>query len=155
MHQHGNCFLDKHVYNNRRRGISKFYRGKSKSFTSLADVCSSPAEDLGKPDNAHNRKRKNLLACSNLWDKNRNFPSSNSGGGISKRPTNSSRSTLAFAVAMSSSESNSNEDHEPCLPPLHPRGKSQMNVLSPPHKSFSSRSFSLTDLQAATSSFAS
>ncbi|RWR95894.1 hypothetical protein CKAN_02525400 [Cinnamomum micranthum f. kanehirae] len=138
-----------------RRGISKFYRGKSKSFTSLADVCNSPAEDLGKPDNVYNRKRKNLLACSNSWDKNRSDPSSNGGGGISKRPTNSSRSTLAFVVAMSSSESNSNEDHEPCLPPLHPGGKSRMDVLSPPQRAFSTRSFSLADLQAASARFAS
>lgn len=132
-----------------RRSISDFYFGKSKSFTSLADA--SSAKDLGKPDNAYNRKRKNLMACSNFLDKNRSGPLRNSGGGITKRSTNSNRRSLAVAFVMSSSDSNSSDDHEPRLPPLHPQGKSPSNV-SPPQTPFSSRSFSLTDLQAASSS---
>ncbi|XP_077236358.1 protein OXIDATIVE STRESS 3 LIKE 2-like [Tasmannia lanceolata] len=131
-----------------RRSISKFYCGKSKSFASLADVSSS-IKDLAKPENAYNRKRKNLLAFSIFCDKNHNNPLRNTGG-ISKRPANSSRSTLALAVAMSSSESNTSEDHEPRLPPLHPQGKSPINVSPLNQWSFSNRSFSLTDLQGAT-----
>ncbi|XP_077230902.1 protein OXIDATIVE STRESS 3 LIKE 2-like [Tasmannia lanceolata] len=134
-----------------RRSISKFYCGKSKSFTSLADISSS-IKDLAKPENAFNRKRKNLLACSVFCDKNRISPLRNTGGGISKRPANSSRSTLALAVAMSSCESNTNEDHEPQLPPLHPQGKCPINTTLPRQWSFSSRSFSLTDLQGVTAS---
>lgn len=130
-----------------RRGISSFYRGKSKSFTSLADACS--AKDLGKPDNPYNRKRKNLLAFSNILNKNRNHLLRNSSdGSISKRPTNSSRSTFSIANAASICESNGSEGHEPPLPPLPPHGKSPLNRLMP-QLSFSSRSFSLTDLQEA------
>ncbi|XP_058108600.1 protein OXIDATIVE STRESS 3 LIKE 2-like [Magnolia sinica] len=132
-----------------RRGISKFYCGKSKSFTSLADTSSS-AKDLAKPDNAYNRKRKNLLAFTHYLDRNRNSPLRSTAGSISKRPANSSRSTLALGVAMSSSESSMSEEHEPRLPPLHPQGKSPI-CRSPSQWSFSSRSFSLSDLQGASS----
>ncbi|KAH7852199.1 hypothetical protein Vadar_021738 [Vaccinium darrowii] len=55
-----------------RRGISKFYGGKSKSFTSLADVVScSSIKEIVKPEDAYTRKHKNLLAHGALWDKNR------------------------------------------------------------------------------------
>ncbi|XP_010261880.1 PREDICTED: uncharacterized protein LOC104600558 [Nelumbo nucifera] len=148
-----------------RRSISKFYCGKSKSFTSLADAASSTSiKDIVKPENAYTRKRKNLLACSNLWDKNRSFPLRSNGGGISKRPTNSSRSTLSLAVAMSSSSesnntsegSSSNASPPRLLPPLHPQAKPSLNSSSSSQRTFSSwRSFSLTDLQgvaAATTS---
>lgn len=150
-----------------RKGISKFYNGKSKSFTSLADVsgCSS-VKDLAKPENAYARKRRNLLAYSNYYDKSRNCPLRSNGGGISKRPFNTSRSTLALAVTMSSSESgNSCEDsnpsanlsssHSPFLPPLHPQAKKSSNNVpssssSPPsqQKFPPWRSFSLSDLQS-------
>ncbi|KAK9273724.1 hypothetical protein L1049_018534 [Liquidambar formosana] len=87
-----------------RRGISRFYSGKSKSFASLTDASStSSVKDIAKPENAYTRKRRNLLASSLVWDKNRNSPLRSNGGGISKRPANSSRSTLALAVAMSNS----------------------------------------------------
>lgn len=46
-----------------RRGISNFYNGKSKSFTSLADsTTSSSIQDIAKPENAYTRKRRNLGA---------------------------------------------------------------------------------------------
>ncbi|XP_058078905.1 protein OXIDATIVE STRESS 3 LIKE 1-like [Magnolia sinica] len=134
-----------------RRGISRFYCGKSKSFTSLADTSSASANDLGKPENSYTRKRKNLLAYGNIWERNRNSPLRNSSCGISKRPTNSSRSTLALAVAMSSSESNTSEDHEPWLPlPPGPHVRSSLSTPAP-QWSISARSFSLTDLQSASS----
>ncbi|KAJ4950045.1 hypothetical protein NE237_026877 [Protea cynaroides] len=138
-----------------RRGISRFYCGKSKSFTSLADVAaSSSIREVGKPENAYTRKRKNLVACNNFFDRNRSCHLRNNGGGISKRPIHSSRSTLALAVAMNSSESNSTSENsnsnssspQRFPPPLHPQAKSA--VL----RNFSSwRSFSLTDLQCAAS----
>ncbi|KAM7274945.1 hypothetical protein ACFE04_016811 [Oxalis oulophora] len=51
-----------------KKGISKFYNGKSKSFTSLADISdvSSSAKDLAKPKNPFNKKRKNLLVNRHL-----------------------------------------------------------------------------------------
>ncbi|KAF8388725.1 hypothetical protein HHK36_025405 [Tetracentron sinense] len=141
-----------------RRGISKFYRGKSRSFASLAVASSSSSiRDLAKPENAYTRKRKNLLACSNIWDKSRNSPLRSNGGGIMKKPANSSRSTLALAVAMSNntsedSNSNSNSFSPPRrLPPMHPQVKPSVNNASsllPLRQNFSScRSFSLADLQ--------
>ncbi|KAK6119736.1 hypothetical protein DH2020_046529 [Rehmannia glutinosa] len=52
-----------------RRGISRFYNGKSKSFASLADASSSSSiKDIAKPNNAYMRKRRNLLACNLIWD---------------------------------------------------------------------------------------
>uniref|UniRef100_A0A5B7CBS5 Uncharacterized protein n=2 Tax=Davidia involucrata TaxID=16924 RepID=A0A5B7CBS5_DAVIN len=146
-----------------KRGMSKFYCGKSKSFTSLADASScSSIKDIAKPENAYTRKRKNLLAYNNtLWDKNCNFSMRSNSGGISKRPANSSRSTLALPVTMSSSESNNNSENSNsnsssptrCRPPLYPHGRRSPNnesLSSPPQRNFSPwRSFSLSDLQCA------
>ncbi|XVE97769.1 hypothetical protein REPUB_Repub03eG0047400 [Reevesia pubescens] len=101
-----------------RRGISSFYNGKSKSFTTLADASSaSSMKDIAKPENAYTRRRRNLLAINHVWDKNRNKRLI--------RPISSSKSTLALAVAMSSSESisstseDSSSTSSPRLPPLH------------------------------------
>lgn len=143
-----------------RKGISKFYSGKSKSFTSLADASSvNSMKEIAKPENAYSKKRRNLMAYNLVWEKNRSFPLKNNGGGISKRPISSSRSSLALAVAMSSSESNSSEDSNsssyssspPPRPPLHPQSRpSNSNFASmvPPQRTFSTwRSYSLADLQ--------
>ncbi|XP_027180865.1 uncharacterized protein LOC113779480 [Coffea eugenioides] len=90
-----------------RRGISSFYNGKSKSFASLADAASSTSsiKDIGKPENAYIRKRRNQLACSLAWDSNksRSSPLRSNSGGVSKRVINSGRTSLALAVTMSSS----------------------------------------------------
>lgn len=98
----GGIILLMNIYDLSRRGISKFYNYKSKSFTSLADAStSSSIKDIGKADNAYTRKRRNLLAY-------RNFPLRSCRGGISKsskKTITASQTTLALAVAMSSSES--------------------------------------------------
>lgn len=142
-----------------RRGISKFYNGKSKSFTSLGDAAStSSIKDITKPENAYTRKRRNLMAFNHVWDsKNRSFsgfPLRSNGGGISKRPISSSRSTLALAVAMSSSESSSSTSDESCsrspppLPPLHPQARGGKVSPSSPRQTFcASRSLPLVDVQ--------
>ncbi|KAJ7958415.1 MTD1 [Quillaja saponaria] len=148
-----------------RRGISEFYNGKSKSFTSLADASSSASsvKDIAKPENAYSRKRRNLMAFNQVLDKNRSFPLKSIGGGISKRPISSSRSTLALAVAMNNSESNSSlsEDSNssssprspPLLPPLHPQIRPSHNKGNGASSPLSQdrfcawRSFSLADLQ--------
>ncbi|EEF46149.1 protein OXIDATIVE STRESS 3 LIKE 2 [Ricinus communis] len=145
-----------------RRGISKFYNGKSKSFTSLAEASSSSCiKEITKPENAYTRRRRNLLAFNHVWDKNRSFPHRSNGGGISKRPISSSKSTLALAVAMSSSESISSASEDSTsssmsntpthLPPLHPRSRTYHNNLASlpsPRQNFSPwRSFSVADLQ--------
>ncbi|KAK9946195.1 hypothetical protein M0R45_011670 [Rubus argutus] len=129
-----------------RRGISKFYNYKSKSFTSLADAStSSSIKDIAKADNAYNRKRRNLLASNVMWDTNRNFPLRSCRGGISKsskKTITASRSTLALAVAMNSSESS-------------PSTSDDSNSRSPtsPHPG-PWRSLSLADLQQCATSAA-
>ncbi|XP_047171398.1 protein OXIDATIVE STRESS 3 LIKE 2-like [Vigna umbellata] len=149
-----------------RRSISKFYNGKSKSFTTLADAASSPSvKDIAKPENAYSRRRRSFMALNHALDKNRSYPLRFSGGGICKRPISLSRSTLAFAVAMNNSESNSSITSEDSgsssnsipsssslslLPPLHPRNgvASGAYPSSPSLQNLSSwRSFSLADLQ--------
>ncbi|KAI3454184.1 hypothetical protein Pfo_010847 [Paulownia fortunei] len=127
-----------------RRGISRFYNGKSKSFASLAEASSSPSiKDLVKPDNPYTRRRRNLLACSLTWDKNRSSSLRSNGGGISKRVTSSTRTTLALAVAMSNSDSN--KEAGEC-------NSAGSLLLSSPGKDFSPwRSFSLADLQQCVS----
>ncbi|XP_022754711.1 uncharacterized protein LOC111303007 [Durio zibethinus] len=122
-----------------RRGISNFYNGKSKSFTSLADASStSSIKDIAKPENAYTTRRRNLLAINHVWDKNRN-----------KRPISSSRSTLALAVAMSSCESVSSTTSEdssltssPWLPPLHPQTRTSFNYSTPSSPPSIGRNFS-------------
>ncbi|RZC91730.1 hypothetical protein C5167_027794 [Papaver somniferum] len=157
-----------------RKGISKFYCGKSKSFTSLRDATSSNSiKEIAKPENVYSKKRKNLLACSIiLGDKSKNFPLRSNGGGISKRSITTSRSSLVLAVAMNKTNSNEsnctseNSSSPPPLPryrpPLHPNAKQAFNrddIESPlnsspssPQKGLSNtswRSFSLADLQYA------
>ncbi|PPD84606.1 hypothetical protein GOBAR_DD18432 [Gossypium barbadense] len=79
--------------------ISKFYGGKSKSFTSLADAAAvSSVKDFAKPEDPYNRKRKNLLARSSSLD---------------KKPNNL-LGNIGTKISMASSPSN-------CLPPLHPQ----------------------------------
>jgi len=137
-----------------RRSISKFYNGKSKSFSTLADAASSPSvKDIAKPENAYSRRRRSFMALNHVLEKNRSYPLRFSGAGICKRPISLSRSTLALAVAINNSESSedsgssSNSIPSPSslslLPPLHPR-----NRVVPSLQNLSSwRSFSVADLQ--------
>lgn len=146
-----------------KRSISNFYSGKSKSFTSLADAVScSSIKDIVKPENAYTRKRKNLLAFSNIWDKDSTSIRRSNSGGIAKRHSNS-RSLLALAATMGCAESNNNSDSSishlsspgNCLPPLPPqvRRLSNDSSSSPPKQMFSPwRSLSLSDLQGAAAS---
>ncbi|EEF46150.1 protein OXIDATIVE STRESS 3 LIKE 2 [Ricinus communis] len=149
-----------------RRGVSKFYSGRSKSFACVAGASSySSIKDIAKPDNAYIRIRR-----SNLAFKLRHQ------GGISKRPIGSSPSALALGgVALSRSESiHSSTDsdsssnftfllhpnsrsHLPSLQSLVPSRASHNNLcsLSSPSRGVTSRrSVSLPDFQryAATES---
>lgn len=144
-----------------RRGMSRFFNGKSKSFTSLTDASSSSSiNEIAKPENAYSRRRRNLLAFNLVSDKNRSFQLK-SNGGVSKRSTNTSRTTLALAVALNSPRSHEAEDNSDSSPnlisrlsPHHPQFRqSQWNGLSSsPRGNFSTwRSFSFADLQHCTS----
>lgn len=83
-----------------KRGLSKFFGGKARSFASLIDV--SSIEELPKPDNPYARRRR----IANVGDRHKSFPplSRSSTAGISKRPISASgsRGGLAMAVAMGS-----------------------------------------------------
>ncbi|KAE8675069.1 hypothetical protein F3Y22_tig00111701pilonHSYRG00073 [Hibiscus syriacus] len=134
-----------------RRSISSFYNGKSRSYTSLAEATAvSSIKDIAKPENAYTRRRRNLLAINHIWDKCRNKRLI--------RPISSSKSTLALAVAMGSSEtgsfSSTGEDSpsisSPRLPPLHPQTRTVSPSSSPQlsGRNFSNwRSFSLADVR--------
>lgn len=144
--------MTKSEMTNCRRGISRFYTGKSKSFTSLADASSSSSSSsslkhISKPDDPYSRRRRNLLSYGLTWEKNR-APClrSNGGSGISKRVTTSNRKTkLALAVAMSNSGSSNKKQVEGC------NSSAASFLLSSPGNDFSSwRSFSLADLQQCT-----
>ncbi|MCD7461876.1 hypothetical protein HAX54_047318 [Datura stramonium] len=150
-----------------RKGISRFYNGKSKSFTSLREASTaSSMKELAKPENAYLKKRRNVLACGLAWESNKNR------GGISKRVTNSSRTTLALAAAMNCYSSSgsaglsnicenstmSSRSSAPFISRLNPHFKeynhNYCNELNSPCLSplacgnFSGwRSFSLADLQ--------
>ncbi|KAJ4848795.1 hypothetical protein Tsubulata_047280 [Turnera subulata] len=139
-----------------RRGISKFYNGKSKSFTSLEDASSvSSVKDFAKPESLFNRKRKNMLVHR---DKNRNFPSRDNVTGLSKRPSSTFPNPAVGSASSCSRANNVSEDFHsvssspPCLPPLHPHAKRSPSngVCSQmPRQNLPWRSFSLSDLQAA------
>ncbi|CAH2065496.1 unnamed protein product [Thlaspi arvense] len=90
-----------------RRGISKFYNGKSKSFKNLMDFESSPMKDLGRPENHYSRRRINLLShriCNH--------------GGISKKPVK----TTFTAVSPSFGDDSSSTSSLPrSIPPLYPK----------------------------------
>ncbi|KAL4333990.1 hypothetical protein GQ457_07G039180 [Hibiscus cannabinus] len=126
-----------------RKGISQFYNGKSKSFTSLADAVAAPSvKDFAKPEDPYNKKRKNLLVRSSSLDEKPNNHFRNYVAEISKRVANPNRSTLDINSTASSPSG--------CRPPLHPPCKNSTTIIpstirpNPP-----CRSFSLSDLQFA------
>lgn len=141
-----------------RRGISTFYAGKSKSYTSLSDAVSVPSiQDIVKPEDAYNRKRKNMIAHGVLLDKTHNFTSKN---GISKRFANSNRGSLGLGVnkhnTNSGGESSTLSSSPGCsLPPLPARPRrlptNESTDSSPRIYCSTWRSLSLSDLQHAAS----
>ncbi|KAH0460268.1 hypothetical protein IEQ34_010931 [Dendrobium chrysotoxum] len=139
-----------------RRGISNFYAGKSKSFTSLSDAISScaSAKDLAKADNAYSRRRRTLLASKIFWEKPHSNLLRSPSGGIAKRPAALKRSPLALAVAMSGSPRTSDiseyqgDNHQFLTPPAKSTTvvEDPVNSSSSQLCSFPMRSFSLGDL---------
>jgi len=149
-----------------RKGVCKFYNGKSGSLAKLQDaVIPSLLKDLPKPETPSPRKRKGLLPFSFKWGKPQNkevFPEDDT----IKSPTNCRRMTISPA-ATSSSGSNSGSDdehnHSQKLSSRRPhrRPSNAMGVFaSPPAprppQQFSAlmRSQSMLDLQDVTDSTA-
>ncbi|XP_027332275.1 uncharacterized protein LOC113847389 [Abrus precatorius] len=139
-----------------KKGISKFYSGKSKSFTSLADAAAATCmEDIVKPEDPYAKKRKNLLARNILIE--RSHSCSDNVGGISKRPANISRGASCLVLSSSGSSEegrNSTSISPPCpLPPLHPHptrssNRSSANASLPQPSTTPWRSYSWSDLQS-------
>ncbi|CAI8599485.1 unnamed protein product [Vicia faba] len=127
-----------------RKGISKFYDGKSKSFMSLANAVSAPSvKDIAKPENAYTRRRRNLMAFNHVWEKNRNFLLRSNNGGICKRTLSLNRSTVALASAMNcdsssccSSEESTSSSNPRSPPPI--RGNQVSRASSSPSSSIHS-----------------
>ncbi|OIW19354.1 hypothetical protein TanjilG_03488, partial [Lupinus angustifolius] len=137
-----------------KRGMSKFYSGKSKSFTSLADAATATCvQDIVKPEDPYAKRRKDLLAHNILINRNRSY--TDNVGEISKRPGRG-----ASCLTLSSLGSNGDgEDGKistsispPCpLPPTHPHAKrSSANASAPcpPTRNSPWRSYSWSDLQS-------
>lgn len=78
-----------------RRGLSKFYQGKSQSFTSLAKVAS--LEDLAKKDTPYQRR---LKACKSYGGGLNNYRSPKAG--ISKKVSKGSLSNFSCLSRKSS-----------------------------------------------------
>ncbi|XP_014505894.2 uncharacterized protein LOC106765703, partial [Vigna radiata var. radiata] len=133
-----------------KKGISKFYSGKSKSFTSLADAAAaSSMEEIVKPEDPYAKKRKNLIARNASIERSRSCASNI--GGISKRPSNIGRGTSLLNLHSSEEGSSSSSISPPCaLPPLHPRANNRSSLPQPSSatRSVPWRSYSWSDLNA-------
>lgn len=122
----------------RRPGLSKYFGGKSRSFSSLADV--SSVSDLAKPDNPYAKRRKMGFNCP--LDRHRSHPplSRSSVAGISKKlPNSGGKNNLAVAVKLGGL-TEGQKDYAAVLPGSF-RGHQ--------HRTLPPRSFSLTDLPVA------
>lgn len=135
-----------------KKSISRYYCGKSKSFTSLSDAAScSSIKEITKPENDYTRKRKNLLPFNNFLDRNQNMSRSNNDG-ISKRHTHS-RSMLSLVGSFVNNNSSTSNLLPPscCLPPLPPVAQRFMHYEPPVSSAVAKfsllRSFSLSDFQ--------
>lgn len=84
-----------------KKGLSRFYTGKSQSFSCLADVVS--VKDLAKPENPYNVRKRKISGCSGNLDRPRLHPFRNGATGIFKKPIHN-KYTLSLAVAMSSKD---------------------------------------------------
>lgn len=127
-----------------RRGLSNFFSGKSKSFASLSDVVNASTNDIVKPENPFNKRRRVLMmskmrraSCSSLVC-----------------PPLPPLSAPAHTVAEADEEEEEEEDEEkekhggrspPSMGPFPRHGNSSSMRRN---KAFRSpRSFSLSDLQ--------
>lgn len=119
----------------KRPGLSKFFGGKSRSFSSLAEV--STVTELAKPNNPYAKRRKMGFNCP-LGDKTRSYPppTRSSGASIAKKlPSNGSRNTLAVAVILGGLQE---DQQQPAA--------AAATAPQPETRTFPSRSYSLTDL---------
>ncbi|OAE29399.1 hypothetical protein AXG93_2090s1050 [Marchantia polymorpha subsp. ruderalis] len=112
-----------------KRGLSRFWNGKAKSFAFLQDVSSlATLADLAKPENPYNKRRRFSSGFGMRPSSPLSRPHT---AGISKKPpSGTGKSCLAIAVAMGSKVENGPK----CLSPQSALRNAQ-------------RSFSLSDLE--------
>ncbi|GJN15690.1 hypothetical protein PR202_gb02626 [Eleusine coracana subsp. coracana] len=136
-----------------KRGLSNFYAGKSKSFTSLAEAAAkAAAKEIAKPENPFNKRRRVLAA----WSRRR--------ASCSALATTYLPPLLAPDHAVLEEEdeegADNSDDDEDCgksrrerRPPTFPSPRLSVHtqmLRSPNPSSFRSpRSFSMVDLQSA------
>ncbi|OIW18753.1 hypothetical protein TanjilG_13505 [Lupinus angustifolius] len=135
-----------------KKGISKFYSGKSKSFTCLAEAATvTCVQDIVKPEDPYAKKRKDLLAHNTLINRSRSY--ADNVGGISKRPgPGGSCLTLSSLGNIGDSEEGkiSTSISPPCPLPPHPHARrSSANASAPcPTRNPPWRTYSWSDLQS-------
>lgn len=109
-----------------RRGLSKFYQGKSQSFTSLTNVKS--LEDLAKPESPYNKRLKSCRSYGGFYEnKDSCFKSTSAMSRlVSKRGVNSasSRGSCSSLNARKGSGSNFMGSR----PPIHPHNRSSTST---------------------------
>lgn len=114
-----------------RKGISKFYNGKSKSYTSLADAAAvTSVQQMAKPEDPYAKKRKDLLARNMLIARSRSCAYNL--GGISKRSANIGGGKSCLNLSSSEEGQSSATSLSPPfpLPPLHPHPHAHSNKAS-------------------------
>ncbi|MCO5585600.1 hypothetical protein L7F22_039535 [Adiantum nelumboides] len=124
-----------------KKGLSRFYSGKSRSFSCLADVVS--VKDLSKPENPYAKKRKCIVGRG-LHNRPQLPPLQKGVASISKKLPNNGKSTLALAVAMSAKNDGMDTTVEKGFQNCTGFG----SALDIP---LGSRSYSFSDLQGAAS----
>ncbi|RCV31899.1 hypothetical protein SETIT_6G215000v2 [Setaria italica] len=139
-----------------KRGISNFYAGKSKSFTSLAEAAATAAaKEIAKPENPFNKRRRVLAA----WNRRR---ASCSALATAYLPPLLAPDHAVLEEDDEEGADDEDEDHQPGgglrsrRPPTFPSPRLSVHTTggqmgrNPHASSFRSpRSFSMTDLQNA------
>lgn len=129
-----------------RKGISKFYSGKSKSFTSLADAAGAASmKEIVKPEDPYAKKRKNLLARNIMIGRSRSY--ADNVGGITKQTSNIGRGASCLTLCSSEEEGKSSTSICP-LPPRHPQASANASLPQPPQRNSPWRSYSWSDLHS-------
>ncbi|XP_057956971.1 protein OXIDATIVE STRESS 3 LIKE 5 [Malania oleifera] len=91
-----------------KRGLSNHFSGKSKSFANLAEV--SRVEDLAKPENPFNKRRRTLLAIKH-WS-SRNYKSSSSSSSSSSNGFYCSPNPTSMPLLQAFDEQEEEEEDE-------------------------------------------
>lgn len=122
-----------------RKGLSRFYAGKSRSFSCLGVAMS--LRDLAKPENPYAKKRRCHVGGNVIAGRPQLPPLQKGAASISKKAMHNGKSTLALAVAMSTREVVIDVEKD-----------DQSFVGTQRSWQRTSRSYSLSDLQRATES---